>query len=179
MAPVRVAIAEIMSKNDRPFPRLTAFIAAALVAGAVGAASGQAIGDTPILRGGSEQALPLAKTPYEAVEGQTETERPPDHYPLVTPDGTIPVAELALHGRMRDRDDGWYAVEEPVFLDAQYEDDFSEAEIDRLARPVPTVAEVRIDQTPGPLPQPQQSDNAAEGVRIVDVSAALDDARGL
>lgn len=169
-----------MTEHSSPFPRRTAFVAAALVAAAVGAVSGQAIGDTPILRDRSEHFGPSANKHDAPAERSAETDRPPDHYPLVTPNGTIPVAELALHGRMRDRNDGWYAVEETVLFEASYDDDLSEAEIGRLARHTPLP---EVDDRPAPSPRTvaerKPFEDAESGMRIVDVPAALDEAQDL
>ena len=161
---------ETMTSHARPFPSRTAFAAAALIFAAVGAASGQAIGDTPIIRKGTGDTLPSANVVADDYSHLAGSERPPDHYPLVTPDGTIPVGELALHGRMRDRDEGWYATEDTVLLEARYDDDMSESEIDRLAHEEPVVA---MNDPVETAPEDRAQPDAPETVRIVDVPSAL------
>lgn len=60
--------------------------------------------------------------------------RLPDHYPLVTPTGTIPVSQLALHGRLRDTLPRDVPLTEPVPLDADYQWEIPEREMQRLER---------------------------------------------
>lgn len=82
--------------------------AIALVA-IVGAVSGASVGDSPILVRGHHETLPEARIVRAANADLRDTSRPPDHYPLETPQGTVEVAELALHGRLRDRGgDMWW-----------------------------------------------------------------------
>ena len=113
-------------------------IAAILAAGAL---SGSAIGSTPILAR-SESMIPEAPRNAGIGEFRLDTRKPPpNHYPLVTPTGTIPVTELARHGRLRDE---WQAfgnhAEERTLLDADYGWELSDAEIDRLDQWQPSPA---------------------------------------
>ena len=125
-------------------PRLDPrWYAAPLIAAivAAGALSGSAIGSTPILAR-SESMIPEAPRNAGIGEFRLDTRKPPpNHYPLVTPTGTIPVTELARHGRLRDE---WQAfgnhAEERTLLDADYGQELSDAEIDRLDRWQPSPA---------------------------------------
>lgn len=167
---------EAMTERARPFPTKTAFAAAALVFAAVGAASGQAIGDTPIIRKGTGDTLPSANVVTDDYSHIANSERPPDHYPLVTDEGTIPVGELALHGRMRNRDQSWYADDGPVYLDAGYDDYLSAGEMDRLANGDPTpVSEAPTVSDPAAPARPDLPDT----VRVVDIPSALAEGQSL
>ncbi len=120
-----------MTKPTRLDPRWYAapLLVAVVVAGAVG---GSAIGSTPILKN-AEAVLPEAR--HGPQVGDYEPDRappPPDHYPLVTPTGTVPVAALAVHGRLRNSRDTWWDRPDVVPLDAGYGAELSESEIDRL-----------------------------------------------
>ena len=158
-----------MTEKARPFPRKTAFFAAALVVGAVGAVSGQAIGDTPMLRGGVDDMLPEGSSFQSDFSDLAESEQPPDHYPLETPQGTIPVAQLALHGRMRDRDHGWYATEDPIVLEAQYASDPGEDEVVQPERTESPSDRSSSEDAPVAHAQP-----VAGQARMIDVPAALE-----
>ncbi len=102
-------------------PQVLGAVAVVAIAGAV---SGATIADTPMLTRSHSDTLPEAQIVSVGNQALRSAERPPNHYPLVTPDGTIEVAELALHGRMRDRggamwwDDG---DTDRVDLNAEYD----------------------------------------------------------
>ncbi|MBX7528562.1 hypothetical protein [Qipengyuania vesicularis] len=84
-------------------------LGAIAVVAIVGAVSGASVGDSPILIRGHHESLPEARIVRAANADLRDTSRPPDHYPLETPQGTVEVAELALHGRLRDRGgDMWW-----------------------------------------------------------------------
>ena len=84
-------------------------IGALAVVAIAGAVSGATVGDSPILKRGYHETVPEVPIVRSANSYQRATRRPPDHYPLKTPKGTIEVAELALHGRLRDRGgDMWW-----------------------------------------------------------------------
>ncbi|MBD3731002.1 MAG: hypothetical protein IE933_15025 [Sphingomonadales bacterium] len=67
--------------------------------------TGASLGATTNTRPLGDADSPLAGLPSHTASAaqyalaSTDT---PDHYPLVTPQGTIPVADLAIHGRLRD-----------------------------------------------------------------------------
>lgn len=112
------------------------------IAGAVavitlaGAFSGAAIGDSRILERDRYDTLPEAQVVTAGNADLRSGERPPDHYPLETPEGTIEVAELALHGRMRGSSDGMWWEErgaERVELAADYGEFYASADAERLA----------------------------------------------
>lgn len=123
----------------RPDPRfcLPVLVVSAIMAGAL---SGSAIGSTPILDRGVATQIPEAARNAGVGDFKLDSsDRLPNHYPLVTPNGTIPVAALAEHGRLRNARGGWRDNADLVALDADYGDLLSQSEIDRLEhwRPVP------------------------------------------
>lgn len=74
-------------------------------------------------------ADPLEQIPQHQVESRSLAEArnlvaPRNHYPLETPDGTVEVAELAYHGRLRDRmrDQPLYGAENEAEAFAMAED---------------------------------------------------------
>lgn len=87
-------------------PQILGAVAVVAIAGAV---SGATIGDSPVLKRGLTESMPEAPIVSASNAAMRDSKRPPDHYPLKTQDGTIEVAELSLHGRMRDRGgDMWW-----------------------------------------------------------------------
>lgn len=114
----------------------TQMIVAAGVAALGGAVSGAAINTKPLPRG-FDAWDHVARPELTASQFEVEDHRPPppNHYPLVTPQGRIEVAELRNHGLYRNRRfafvGGWYEpAEEPAFhmVEADYQyvpDDFS------------------------------------------------------
>ena len=84
----------------KPLPMLLGAVALALTTGAV---AGNALSTEPL---GANQDVShiLPQRATVAYPGELKRVEPlPDHYPLETPDGVIEVAELAWHGRYRDR----------------------------------------------------------------------------
>ena len=66
-----------------------------------GAIAGNALGSTPPL---DRSTIAMLYQTHETTEGMSaEGERPPDHYPLVTRNGTVPVGELAMRGLYSQR----------------------------------------------------------------------------
>ena len=95
-----------MNHRTRLNPRFAAICLAIAVAGA-GAAGGAAIGSSPVLKR-ADSAVPTAQRNAGVGDFELDTSEPlPDHYPLVTPSGTIPVAALAAHGRFRGERQSW------------------------------------------------------------------------
>ena len=85
----------------KPLPMI---LGAMSLAVATGALAGASLPTTPITRHGDI----LAEVPRHQVQSRTIEEThamiaPRDHYPLETPAGVIPVAELEYHGRLRNR----------------------------------------------------------------------------
>lgn len=81
-------------------PQILGAVAIVAIAGAV---SGAMIGDSPVLKEGYSDTLPETPIIGASNDGLRNMASLPDHYPLKTPEGTIEVAELALHGRLHDR----------------------------------------------------------------------------
>ena len=102
-------------------PQVLGAVAVVAIAGAV---SGATIGDSPVLTRGHSDTLPEAQLVTASNDALRTSQRPPDHYPLETPEGTIEVGELALHGRLRDRGgDMWWDRHEDdaVRMSAEYD----------------------------------------------------------
>ncbi len=113
------------------------WFAAAIAVVVAGAVSGSAIGTAPMLDR-SDSSIPAASPRTEIGAFAFDRDQaPPDHYPLVTPTGTIPVAQLALHGRLRNARHGWWEEPAHVPLEAHYPDQLEEAEIEHLAEWTP------------------------------------------
>jgi hypothetical protein len=82
--------------GDIAMPASPAVWGALLAAALGGAVAGNALGSAPIL-----DRSTLATYYQEHADSfaqRIEAERPPDHYPLVTAAGTVPVAELSTRG---------------------------------------------------------------------------------
>ena len=113
-------------------PHIVGAVAMVTIGGAV---SGAMIGESPVLKRGHIDSLPEAQMVMAGNDTMRSTKRPPDHYPLKTPKGTIEVAELALHGRLRDRGgDMWWEgrSDARADLDANY-DFYGTASPERIA----------------------------------------------
>ena len=63
----------------------------------------------------------------------SDSRKLPNHYPLVTPSGTIPVAELARYGRLRNSRNEWRGPFDESGVDTKQEWELDNNEIDRLA----------------------------------------------
>lgn len=114
-------------------PQILSAVAIVAITGAV---SGATIGDSPVLKSRSSDTLPEAPIISASNDALHDTTRPPDHYPLKTPKGTIEVAELALHGRLHDRGESmWWEdrSDDSVNLSAGY-DFYETASPERIAR---------------------------------------------
>ncbi len=112
-----------------------------------------AIGATPVLQKGIGAELPN-RSPIQQAFADPNSDRgppPPNHYPLVTPEGTIPVAELEWHGRLRNSRHAWQ-IEEPAYVElgAEYDRPYREDEIAELAswEPAQRVAATRAEPAP-------------------------------
>lgn len=83
-------------------------LGACIIAPAAGGLAGATINTTPLEAAGD----PLATIPRHALDGGAMAYPgldTPDHYPLVTSHGTIPVEELLFHGPLGRRYDPSYA----------------------------------------------------------------------
>lgn len=161
-----------MAHSAQSFPGKAIFAIAALTVAVIGAIGGASIGASPILRADAAEAYAASSGSLGSSERWQSGERPPDHYPLVTPQGTIPVAELALHGRLRDRTGAWWTDQDEVLLDASYENAYSDEEIDALAMAdatAPSLTAVTHEPEPGE-PGAKVPHTAA---RILDIDEAL------
>lgn len=113
---------------------MVACASAAVIGGAV---MGATTNTTPLQRGlDGWDHVPRYELTAADLEANARTPPPPDHYPLITPQGRIEVAELRDHGLYRNRrfgmSSGWYEPrEEPsyevVAADYRYiPDDFAD-----------------------------------------------------
>ena len=151
-------------------------LGAVAIAAIVGALSGAAIADTPILT--RAQTVTPGDAPLSTVgNAAMRNVRPlPNHYPLETPKGTIEVAELALHGRLRDRGgDMWWEREEQrsTDLDAKY-DFYATASPERIAHERRLLAFTEGPQrAEAPQPPPPPSITRAEAPMALAEPAAV------
>lgn len=166
-------------KGPRPIDRRWIAAPLLLAVAAAGALSGKAIGSVSMLRPSDER--PAVSTPERPplAYDRSGQERLPDHYPLVTPTGTVPVVALALHGRLRQTGERWSDVPDRVPLEAEAEWELSEAEIDHLAQwqPAPSAPPrsrvATASAQPAP-PEPQAETIApAEARQPVHASGAV------
>lgn len=121
---------------DRISPRI---VAATLVVAVAGAVSGAAIGThQPLERGVGTDQIPEAGILPGAMTRSPMEKRPPNHYPLVTPKGTVPVADLALRSRLRNQPSShWNTEDEYGPMDAEYADELSDNDIEQLVEWTP------------------------------------------
>ena len=139
--------------------RAIAFFAVALCGtGIAGAMGGATIGASPIMVERAE-AVETPDARFVIATASTPEKPLPDHYPLVTPDGTIPVEELALHGRFRDEYSG--AETNTVSLEADYDDFYDAGELDRLANGPAIVSPSPSAEAPVAAPSLDFSDGPA------------------
>lgn len=152
-----------------------------------GAIAGNALGSTPILD------RPTFGSFYQTHQGaewhEVDEESPPDHYPLVTRDGVVPVGELSMRGlysQRRYRALAYYtdfmpteaSIEEyPSDWDKRYAA-FDDA--GKIAEPSPSAAmpDASTDTAPAPAVPLQLAAGPAsvssEGnAKMVDVQATL------
>ena len=160
-----------------------------------GASIGTAVATDPIGRAGD----PLEQIPRHQVESRSAAEAqamlaPQNQYPLETPDGVVAVAELAYHGRLRNR-----MREQPVYGAASEAEAFGVDEqarfalveqtalhtAEQLQAPpdgfVPLEDGVFENVAPAPSPPPAQRTRFAQRdvelqgkARMIDVEAQLD-----
>ncbi len=86
-----------------------------------GAAAGSAVNTDPVSRADSAAPSFAAKHPQPAFDAKVA--KGPDHYPLETPRGVVPVSELAWHGVMRGeyRPYGDARTSEAVYYRSDYD----------------------------------------------------------
>ncbi len=154
-----------MSGRVQTPARLAGYVFAGAILGAagLGALSGSVIGESPILA--QRDAIPTVAGDREPIlysppAYREQRDRPPDHYDLETPSGVVPVSELALHGRLRDRQLICDDTPEAVALDADYTDMISDAEIERLASgPALSISDQGADEFQS---EPREADKPAQ-----------------
>ena len=136
-----------------------------------GMMTGAAIGETPMLqKRGHGFAIP--QTPALQLP-KTADRNTPDHYPLVTPEGTIPVAELAFHGRLREQRMDWFDQGDTARLDADYDNFFDETEVDELANG-PAMTRERTERVAARDPAPQARSSPTSAVIVEPLPGTLE-----
>ena len=139
-----------------------------------GMLTGEAIGETPMLqKRGHEFAIPQTPAPSLTSNARAASRNTPDHYPLVTPEGTIPVAELAFHGRLREQRMDRFDHGDTTRLDADYDNFFDEAEVDALATG-PAVTREPIEQSNVSAPAPKPRSTPAGAVIVEPLAGTLE-----
>lgn len=109
------------------------FLGACAFASVAGAIGGATTNTTPIQNAGiGMDMLPERMIAFDSSDGENPAIAPPDHYPLVTPQGRVEVAELSIRGLYAQQRFGWrpanYDTEpEPAFVDEPSYDRFAEA----------------------------------------------------
>ncbi len=150
-----------------------------------GAIAGNALGSTPVLD------RPTLESFYQShadapVERATATPPLPDHYPLVTRDGTVPVGELGMRGLYSQaRFRGYAYAADPAGAGDAFPDLYPAQELRSSETveapagpgdPVPAGAQRQADAS-GPSPPLELAGGPASvGVgqaRLIDVRAAL------
>lgn len=179
-------------------------LGAAILAPVTGAIAGSQMSTEPIgVYADVTASLPDQPIAYNRAGPTLQQERLPDHYPLETPEGRIEVAELAWHGRYRDRvrlveqAGDYYAPAGYARIDAAWDEAPAYGSSSRAAAALdaqqpspprlrmvnfertspPDVIEV-VPDTAEPAPPPAQIAVMQRlpqnpGARIVDVSAEL------
>ena len=120
-----------------------------LVAGALG---GSEIATQPISAADMDLLAGIPQHQLADAAPREKGTRPPDHYPLVTPEGTIPVERLALYGVMRDRGDGdpyAYSYDPALGEDFAYADDWNYYDDGPGANPAESASSARVTVSAG------------------------------
>ena len=98
-----------------------------------GALGGSSIGSTTSLTKPTKVLPDMSGNSAIGDYQPSDSRKLPNHYPLVTPSGTIPVAELARHGRLRNSRNEWRGPFDESGIDTKQEWELDNNEIDRLA----------------------------------------------
>lgn len=145
---------------------MVAILGAAALSLVSGAVVGSAMPTEPLSSGkGLEDIAPPPIQRYRAAVQGT-----PDHYPLKTASGTVPVEELSMHGLYRDR---YRPYQEAAFDPDEFEP--SLVDMAEAAEPI----EIDIDMAP--LPETRFASTAGQyaerGARVIDVARELSQLR--
>ena len=98
-----------------------------------GALGGSSIGSTTSLKKPTKVLPDMSGNSAIGDYQPSDSRKLPNHYPLVTPSGTIPVAELARHGRLRNSRNEWRGPFDESGVGTKQEWELDNNEIDRLA----------------------------------------------
>ena len=98
-----------------------------------GALGGSSIGSTTSLTKPTKVLPDMSGNSAIGDYQPSDSRKLPNHYPLVTPSGTIPVAELARHGRLRNSRNEWRGPFDESGVGTKQEWELDNNEIDRLA----------------------------------------------
>ena len=98
-----------------------------------GALGGSSIGSTTSLTKPTKVLPDMSGNSAIGDYRPSDSRKLPNHYPLVTPSGTIPVAELARYGRLRNSRNEWRGPFDESGVGTKQEWELDNNEIDRLA----------------------------------------------
>ena len=98
-----------------------------------GALGGSSIGSTTSLKKPTKVLPDMSGNSAIGDYRPSDSRKLPNHYPLVTPSGTIPVAELARYGRLRNSRNEWRGPFDESGVGTKQEWELDNNEIDRLA----------------------------------------------
>ena len=145
-----------------------------------GAIAGNALGSAPVLD--RSTVATLYQTHETAEPIMRDGEMPPDHYPLVTKAGTVPVGELSMRGlysQRRYRAFAYaadYAPAEVHVDEWRYDEDWRPQASDQalaVGDPAPEAADAGEAEEPLQLAAGPASIAAEGQAKTVDVNAAL------
>lgn len=155
---------------------------AALASVVAGALAGDALGSAQMLDRSALGAYYQSHEDAKPAEANRD-ERPPDHYPLVTPTGTIPVAALStrgLYSQARYQAVAYADAYQPVeFTAVDYEPDLGPDVVDSSSlgnsdpEPTPNPVAVSKPKEPLQLASGPTSLEPAGRAKVIDVQAAL------
>ena len=147
------------------------FLGACAIASIAGAVGGATTNTTPIQNAGiGMDMLPERQVAFDRSDSGISDAALPDHYPMVTSNGKVEVAELSTRGLYSQQRFGWRSASydpEPVpaYID---EPDPAFASVGENAPPV-------IEDAPMAAPvQPLRIEATSDGPRVIDVAAVLD-----
>lgn len=135
-----------------------------------GAATGTALGSTEVADRATLEMYYQSHENGSAVMGRAADRKLPDHYPLVTRSGVVPVEQLADRGlfsqaRYRDFDESGDDMAVAVYADSDFGPRFVDMEL------APPQDSVDADAAPA---QPLSPPGIANGqARLIDVQASL------
>jgi hypothetical protein len=150
------------------------FLGACAFASIAGAVGGATTNTTPIQNAGiGMDMIPDRPIAFDPSHSGLPDIAPPDHYPIVTPQGRIEVAELSTRGLYAQQRFGWRsanydAVPEPALVDEPAYDHWAQADTSP-----PAIVTAPMDAPVEPLDL-KAVQGRTEQHRVIDVAASLD-----